>query len=70
VSRKYLGSLIETVYPGISNSTLPSDEYFANCTILTACNEDVHAINTQILQSFPREEQLYQSADWVQKERE
>jgi hypothetical protein len=62
--------LIETIYPGIANSTLPSDQYFADCTILSACNEDVHSINSQILQSFPGEEKLYQSADWVEKEGE
>jgi hypothetical protein len=38
--------------------------------ILTAHNEDVHATNAQILQSFPGEEKIYQSADWVQKEGE
>jgi hypothetical protein len=65
-----LESLIETIYPGIANSTLPSDQYFADCTILSAHNEDVYSINSQILQSFPGEEKLYQSADWVEKEGE
>jgi hypothetical protein len=65
-----LKSLIETIYPGIANPTLSSDQYFADCTILSAHNEGVHSINAQILQSFPGEVRVYQSADWIEKEGE
>jgi len=63
-----LDSLIDTIYPGISDDSLPLDQYFANCCILSARNEDVHSINAQVLDKFPGEERIYQSADGVVSE--
>ena len=63
-----LDSLIATLYPGISDDTLPSDQYFTDRCILSAQNEDVHSINAQVLNTFPGEERIYQSADWVASE--
>ena len=63
-----LDSLIATLYPGISDDTLPSDQYFTDRCILSAWNEDVHSINAQVLNTFPGEERIYQSADWVASE--
>jgi hypothetical protein len=46
-------SLIEIVYPGISGPALPNDQYFAECSILSACNDDVDELNKRILDAFP-----------------
>src|SRR5271168_1254602 len=60
-----LNSLIETIYPGITQLPLPSDEYFANRTILTSQNTDVDEINEQMLDEFPGEEKVFMSADSI-----
>jgi hypothetical protein len=60
-----LESLIETMYPNISNLPLPTDQYFSEHMLLSAHNEDVHAINAQILDNFPGAEHVYHSADSV-----
>jgi len=65
-----IDSLIDTIYPGISDNTLPSDQYFTDRCILSARNEDVHSINAQVLNTFPGEERTYHSADWVASENE
>jgi len=63
-----LNSLIETIYPDISNFPHPSDQYFSDHILLSACNEDVHAINAHILNNFPGSEHVYHSADSVGSE--
>src|ERR1700679_2894870 len=60
-----LNSLIEAIYPGITQLPLPSDEYFANRTILTSQNTDVDEINEQMLDEFPGEEKDFMSADSI-----
>jgi len=60
-----LECLIETIYPGIANFPHPSDQYFSEHTLLSAHNEDIHAINNHILNDFPGEEYIYHSADSV-----
>jgi hypothetical protein len=63
-----LESLIETIYPNISNFPHPSDQYFSDHILLSARNEDVHAINSHILNNFPGNEHVYHSADSVGSE--
>ena len=45
-----------------------TDQYFADRCILSAWNEDVHFINAQVLDEFPRKERIYHSANWVVSE--
>ena len=61
----HIDSLIQTIYPGINQLPLPSDQYFAECTILTSRNDDVDDINETMLNQFPGEEREYMSADSV-----
>jgi hypothetical protein len=58
-------SLIETIYPGINQLPLPSDQYFAEQIILTRRNNDVDDINEEMLRQFPKEEKVFVSADSV-----
>jgi hypothetical protein len=58
-------SLIETIYPGITYHIPPTDQYFAECTILASRNDDVDCINTDILKQFPGEIQTFLSADTI-----
>ena len=58
-----IASLIETIYPGIDRLPLPSDNYFAQRTILTSRNDDVDDINEGLLRQFPGEEREFISAD-------
>jgi hypothetical protein len=67
-SQNAIDSLIDTVYPGISDNTLPSDQYFTDRCILSAQNEDIHSITAQVLNTFPGKERIYHSADWVVSE--
>ena len=63
-----LESLIDTIYPNIFNHPPPSDQYFSEHILLSAHNEDIHTINTQILNNFPGSEHIYHSADSVGSE--
>ena len=65
-----IASLIQTIYPGISQLPLPSDQYFAEHTILTSRNDDVDDINSEMLKHFPGEEREFLSADSVKNNRE
>ena len=58
-------SLIETIYPGITYHIPPTDQYFAECTILASRNDDVDSINKDILRQFPGEFQTFFSADSI-----
>jgi hypothetical protein len=58
-------SLIETIYPGITYHIPPTDQYFAERTILASRNDDVDAIKTEILRQFPGEMQTFLSADTI-----
>jgi ATP-dependent exoDNAse (exonuclease V) alpha subunit len=60
-----IASLIQTIYPGINQLPLPSDQYFAERTILTSRNDDVDDINEEMLRQFPGEEKVFVSADSV-----
>ncbi len=57
--------LIETIYPGITYHTPPTNQYFAERTILASHNDDVDAINTEILRQFPGKIQTFLSADTI-----
>jgi hypothetical protein len=57
-------SLIDTIYPGLTRPNL-SAEYFADCTILCYLNEDVDKTNHKVLQKFPRQSQIFYSADSI-----
>ena len=65
-----LHSLVQTIYPAITDLPHPPDEYFAERMLLSARNEDVHQINAEMLKDFPGEERVYHSADSVAAEGE
>ena len=59
-------SLIQAVYPGISQLSVADnlhDQWFSDCTILSALNDDVDAINDRILDKFSGELKVFQSVD-------
>ncbi|KAI0758704.1 hypothetical protein C8Q74DRAFT_1174310, partial [Fomes fomentarius] len=57
-------NLISALYPDIEIPNKP-DQYFLEQTILSAKNDAVDDLNQAILDLFPREEQILQSADKV-----
>ena len=59
-------SLIDTIYPGIGLLPHPEDHYFSQCTILSSRNDDVDELNHAILNHFPGELQVFQSADSIE----
>jgi hypothetical protein len=61
-------SLIQQIYPGIDHLPYPSDAFLLQRSILCAKNDDVDNINSTILESFPGEETVYQSADHAVRE--
>jgi len=63
-------SLIQTIYPGITYHIPPTDQYFAEHTILASCNDNVDSINTDILRQFPEETQTFLSADSIKNNNE
>jgi ATP-dependent exoDNAse (exonuclease V) alpha subunit len=63
-------SLIEMIYPGIAGPAHPNDEYFAECLILSAHNDNVDELNKRILDAFPGRERVYHSADSIRENRE
>ena len=65
-----IASLVQTIYPGINQLPLPSDQYFTEHTILTSRNDDVDDINSEILKQLPGEEREFLSADSVKNNRE
>jgi hypothetical protein len=58
-------SLIDTIYPGITFHIPPTDQYFAERTILASRNDDVDSINANILGQFTGEIQTFLSADSI-----
>ena len=58
-----VGDLIQEIYPSIEHSQ--TTQYFLERSILSCRNEDVDDINERILQTFPGDERIYQSADSV-----
>ena len=58
-------SLIQSIYPGITYHVPPTDQYFAERTILASRNDDVDAINANILRQFPGEVQTFHSSDSI-----
>ena len=58
-------SLIKTIYPGITYHIPPTNQYFAEHTILASRNDDVDSINKDILRQFPGEVQTFLSADTI-----
>jgi hypothetical protein len=57
-----LEDLITVIYPNIATPNHP-DQYFSDRMILAPRNADVHDINDRILEKFPGEETIYDSAD-------
>jgi len=55
-------SLIDSIYPNISIPNHP-DLYFLDCTILCCRNDDVDALNQEILNTFPGQEVTVHSID-------
>lgn len=62
-------SLIQALYPGLAGIPLGqnNDTWFAEQTILAARNDDVSALNTATLQTFPGHSQIFHSADSIAK---
>jgi ATP-dependent exoDNAse (exonuclease V) alpha subunit len=63
-----IDSLIDQIYPAISENDMPSDEFFLNRTILCPLNDEVNSLNDSILQKFPGTEFRYNSADKLHTE--
>ncbi len=61
-------SLIDSVYAGVESIPSPPPDFFLNRTILSARNEDVDEINSEVLHRMPTDERLYLSADTVERE--
>jgi len=57
-------SLIHTIYPGIYAPNRPP-QYFSERTILSSKNNDVDALNQTVLDMFPGDKQVFQSADFI-----
>jgi hypothetical protein len=60
-----VSSLINTIYPGISNPHQHPDEYFSQRVILACRNDDVDDLNHTVLQKFPGQERVFHSADSI-----
>ena len=62
-----LPDLIEAIYPNINQPFAGPrpDNYFLDRIILSPRNEDVHHINSKVINKFPGEERVYHSADSV-----
>ena len=61
-----VSDLISEMYPAISEPG-KADQYFLERTILSAKNDAVDDLNQEILNQFPGEEQILQSADKVNR---
>ena len=59
-----VGSLIESIYPGIGSGHHSSD-YFAERTILSGLNSEVDSINQELLRKFPGQAHIFYSADCI-----
>ena len=55
-------SLITATYPGIHHPNQP-DQYYLDRTILSCTNDNVDDINSEILATFPAQQQVFHSAD-------
>ena len=55
--------LIFNIYPNISDPERKPDQWFSECTILSCKNDDVDHLNSDILDMFPGEKNVMQSAD-------
>jgi ATP-dependent exoDNAse (exonuclease V) alpha subunit len=58
-------ALITHIYPGINLLPHPSDAYFAERSILSARNDDVHELNKRLLANFPGQEKIFHSVDTI-----
>jgi len=65
-------SLINRIYPGISNTRAQDNQYFLDHIILCPRNDEVHDINEIILQQFNPNAEVYmlRSVDSISKEDE
>ena len=62
-------SLIDSIYPSISQGDLSGDQYFLDRTILCALNEEMLSVNTAVLEKFPGQEYMFQSANNIHFEK-
>ena len=61
-----ISSLIDTIYPGISNlDTANPEHYFSERTILSCLNTEVDSLNAKVLHKFPGNIQVFHSADSI-----
>ena len=59
-----IGSLIDTIYPGISTLYL-LNQYFLECIVLSSLNADVDSLNKYILEKFPGWAKAFHSTDFI-----
>ncbi|KAH9010953.1 hypothetical protein EDB83DRAFT_2234231, partial [Lactarius deliciosus] len=57
-----VASLIDTIYPGVSTPNQPN-QYFSEHTILSSLNADVDSLNKSVLEKFPGQVKVFNSAD-------
>jgi ATP-dependent exoDNAse (exonuclease V) alpha subunit len=60
-----LESLIQEIYPGIGQLPLPGDHFFAERAILASRNAEVEEVNKLILERFPGDVKVFNSADSI-----
>jgi hypothetical protein len=67
---EYIEDLIDAIYPAINQFSPHSnnDEFFQHCTILSACNADVDAVNAQILHEMHGDIHTLHGSDMMIKE--
>ena len=58
-------SLINNIYPGFHLLLHQSDQYYSEQTILCSQNDDVDDINNTILEKFPGNPKVFNSADFI-----
>ena len=62
--------LIAALYPNIQVPGITGDQYFLERTILAPRNDDVHSLNSEVLDCLPGERKTYRSADRAELEGE
>ena len=62
--------LIDALYPNIQIPGIAGDQYFLERTILAPRNDDVHSLNSGVLDCLPSEKKTYRSADRAELEGE
>ena len=60
-----ISCLMDSIYAGVTNDPPPPPDFFLHRMILSARNEDVHDINTRLLDQMAGDETVFLSADTV-----